>query len=285
MGLPAIQLVMIAARQVSKPIAEAFISYGKNHPQFRNRVLIPVGRSLVHLTTRLRMKRLGLGSPTSVAPVSEAIALEQASDFIQQIVLFSYSVGVFAGYYYYTKWFSSEALKMDEFEKWKEDAQKEQDELLARIKRLEDALIAAKWKLPPLPEPVKKEDAPAPTAAAASTAAAPAANGAAAVAILSKEAASSPALSSPTPSTPPSSASSSLSSYLRFPRISSLPLDSASKIVLEGESYTFCRRNNSISLERGDPDLRFLRFKPKENPKYSPGFVGLSERAAGYIIG
>lgn len=36
----------------------------------------------------------------------------EASDFIQQVVLFSYSVGVFAGYYYYTKWFTSETMKV-----------------------------------------------------------------------------------------------------------------------------------------------------------------------------
>lgn len=69
--------------KVSKPIAEALINYGKNHPLFRNRVLIPVGRSLVHLTTRLRMKKLGLGSPTTVATVSEATALEQVHFYSQ----------------------------------------------------------------------------------------------------------------------------------------------------------------------------------------------------------
>ncbi|GMS80281.1 hypothetical protein PENTCL1PPCAC_2456 [Pristionchus entomophagus] len=284
MGLPAIQLIMIAARQVSKPIAEAMINYGKSHPLFRNRVLIPVGRSLVHLTTRLKMKRLGLGSPTTVATVSEATALEQASDFIQQVVLFSYSVGVFASYYYWTKWYSPETMKVDDFEKWKEEAEKENGELMNRIKRLEDALIAAKWKLPPLPEVQKKkeeaskqEETPAAPAPSPTVTAKPAAKD-----WCSENASTTPA---PTPSPTPSSSSTSLSSFLRFPRISSLPLDSASKIVLEGESYTFCTRDTSISIEKGDPDLRFLRFRPKRNPHYSSGFVELSERASEYITG
>ena len=61
MGFPMIQVVMIAARQISKPVADAVIRYSKNHPTFRARVLLPVGRFLVNFTTRLRMKRLGLG--------------------------------------------------------------------------------------------------------------------------------------------------------------------------------------------------------------------------------
>uniref|UniRef100_A0A7E4VF32 OPA3-like protein CG13603 n=1 Tax=Panagrellus redivivus TaxID=6233 RepID=A0A7E4VF32_PANRE len=98
-----VQVFLIMARQMSKPVADYFMRYGKDHPIFRNKVLIPVGRSLVQMATRLRMRNLGLGAPTTVAPVSEAAALEQASDLIQQIVIFGYSVGVFAGYYYYQK--------------------------------------------------------------------------------------------------------------------------------------------------------------------------------------
>ncbi|GMR59342.1 hypothetical protein PMAYCL1PPCAC_29537 [Pristionchus mayeri] len=286
MGLPAIQLIMIAARQVSKPVAEALINYGKSHPLFRNRVLIPVGRNLVHLTTRLRMKKLGLGSPTSVATVSEATALEQASDFIQQIALFTYSVVVFAAYYYYSKLTTTEPVKMEEFDKWKEEVERENGELMRRIKRLEDALVAAKWKLPSLPEAPKKEEEPKKESGHLPTPPAPAATPLTTQSKEStstKESASPPP--SPTPSSPSPSTASSLSSILRFPRISSLPLDSASKIVLEGESYTLCKRDTSISIERGDPHTRFLRFRPKESLQYSSGFVGLSERALGYITG
>uniref|UniRef100_A0A0M3HNK7 Uncharacterized protein n=1 Tax=Ascaris lumbricoides TaxID=6252 RepID=A0A0M3HNK7_ASCLU len=107
---------MIAARQISRPIADAVIRYGRTHPLFRNRMLIPLGRGLAHLTTRLRMKNLGLGKPASLAPVSEETALEQASDFVQQLVLFSYSVGVFAGYYFYTKYTTPETVKADDFD-------------------------------------------------------------------------------------------------------------------------------------------------------------------------
>lgn len=83
MGLPMVQVFMIMARQMSKPVADVIMRYGKNHPIFRNKVLIPVGRSIVQFSTRLRMKNLGLGSPTTVAPVSEATALEQVRFYIK----------------------------------------------------------------------------------------------------------------------------------------------------------------------------------------------------------
>ncbi|KIH67898.1 hypothetical protein ANCDUO_01769 [Ancylostoma duodenale] len=119
-----IQVFMIAARQISKPVADAVLRYGKDHPIFRNKILIPIGRGLVRMTTRLRMKRLGLGEPTAVVQVSEAAALEQASDFVQQLVLFMYSLGVFSGYYFYTKITTPETVKTYEFEEFREETDK-----------------------------------------------------------------------------------------------------------------------------------------------------------------
>ncbi|VDK22093.1 unnamed protein product [Anisakis simplex] len=90
MGLPMVQVFMIAARQISRPIADRVIRYGKTHGVFRNRLLIPLGRGLAHLTTRLRMKHLGLGRPATLAPVSEEAALEQVafSDFHRHLDFF-----------------------------------------------------------------------------------------------------------------------------------------------------------------------------------------------------
>lgn len=44
MGLPMIQVFMIVARQMSKPVADLVMRYGKNHPLFRNKILVPIGR-------------------------------------------------------------------------------------------------------------------------------------------------------------------------------------------------------------------------------------------------
>jgi hypothetical protein len=69
--------------------------YGKKHPFFRNRILIPAGKGLytfkktlkidrkllisgiTNITTRLRMRDLGLGKPASLVQISDEAALEQ----------------------------------------------------------------------------------------------------------------------------------------------------------------------------------------------------------------
>ncbi|WKY10117.1 hypothetical protein Q1695_002457 [Nippostrongylus brasiliensis] len=199
MGVPMIQVFMIAARQISKPVADAVLRYGKNHPLFRNKILIPIGRGLVRLTTRLRMKRLGLGEPVSIPAVSEAAALEQASDFVQQLVLFSYSLGVFYGYYMYTKLTTPETVKLHEFEEFREESEKIVTELRTRVEHLEATLRKSGVKIPVYtpPPPSKKEGDPEQTS--------------------QKEEKKDEGAEKP---------------KARFPRISSLPVDSASNVVL-----------------------------------------------------
>ena len=48
----------------------------------------------------------------------------QASELVQQSVLFAYSVGLFAGVYYYTALTAPKTLKMEEFELYKAEQQK-----------------------------------------------------------------------------------------------------------------------------------------------------------------
>ncbi|KAI6213789.1 putative OPA3-like protein [Aphelenchoides besseyi] len=117
MGLPMVQVFMIMARQLSKPVSDFVMRQGKAHPGFRDKMLVPVGRGIVNLTTRLRMRNLGLGAPTNLGPISESTALEQASEFVQQIVIFGYSVGVFAAYHYYSKMNEKEVVLADDFRK------------------------------------------------------------------------------------------------------------------------------------------------------------------------
>ncbi|KAI6228718.1 putative OPA3-like protein [Aphelenchoides fujianensis] len=117
MGLPAVQIFMIMARQLSKPVADFVMRQGRQHPGFRDRLLVPMGRGIVNLTTRLRMKNLGLGAPANLGPISESTALEQSSEFVQQIVIFGYSVGVFAAYHYYSKRNEKEVVLAEDFRK------------------------------------------------------------------------------------------------------------------------------------------------------------------------
>ncbi|RCN32901.1 hypothetical protein ANCCAN_21278 [Ancylostoma caninum] len=187
--------------QISKPVADAVLRYGKDHPIFRNKILIPIGRGLVRMTTRLRMKRLGLGEPTAVVQVSEAAALEQASDFVQQLVLFMYSLGVFSGYYFYTKVTTPETVKTYEFEEFRGETDKVISELRLRVELMESALKKAGVKVMAPPPPPQ----PAPDSA-------------------------------PVPNTNTPQQDSSQKTSSRFPRVSSLPVDAASNVVLKGEA-------------------------------------------------
>ncbi|CAD6193885.1 unnamed protein product [Caenorhabditis auriculariae] len=234
------QFFLIAARQVSKPIADAVIRYGKDHPLFRNKLLIPIGRGLVRMTTRMRMKGLGLGEPVGTVQISEAAALEQASDFVQQLVLFSYSVGVFAGYYFYTKLTSPETLKIEDFEKYREQQEQAVKELRLQLEMLEQRLAAQNKRSffsigsSSQSETKPKTDPPVTTS------------------VVTPAAAESPV-------TQPKKGSS------RFQRISSLPIDDAARIILDEEEYLVVRSGSSIGIEKASTHARRgfpLRFRP-----------------------
>uniref|UniRef100_A0A914KPX3 OPA3-like protein n=1 Tax=Meloidogyne incognita TaxID=6306 RepID=A0A914KPX3_MELIC len=103
MGIPAIQLFLIFARQMAKPVSNRIMTYGRKHPFFRNKILIPAGRGITNITTRLRMRDLGLGKPQTLVQLSDEAALEQASDILQEAVLYIYGIAIFSLYYYISK--------------------------------------------------------------------------------------------------------------------------------------------------------------------------------------
>lgn len=75
------------------------------------------------------------GTPATLSPISESTALEQASEFIQQVVIFGYSVGVYAAYHYYSKANEKEVVLAEDF-------RKRLIELDTRFVHLEDEISA-----------------------------------------------------------------------------------------------------------------------------------------------
>ncbi|XGW02188.1 hypothetical protein V3C99_014326 [Haemonchus contortus] len=256
MGIPMIQVFMIAARQISKPVADAVLRYGKNHPIFRNKILIPIGRGIVRMTARLRMKRLGLGELTKIPAVSEAAALEQASDFVQQLVLFTYSLGVFWGYYIYTKLNTPETVKLQEFEEYREESEKILEELELRIVQLENALKQRGIKIPVirLPSEEKHSDS-------------------------TKE------------EQETQQQEQNVLPKPRFPRISSLPVDAASNVLLKGgEEFLVVRSGTSVGIEpaavhRSRGVELVFREKPSLKETHPNGIVGLAEGCLAVLMG
>uniref|UniRef100_A0AC35TVR1 Optic atrophy 3 protein homolog n=1 Tax=Rhabditophanes sp. KR3021 TaxID=114890 RepID=A0AC35TVR1_9BILA len=142
MGLPIIQVFMIMARQMSKPVAERIINYGKSHPVFRDKLLVPVGRSIIKVTRKLTHMRLGLKQSGEIAQIPEREALEQASDVIQQVVIFTYSLSVFAAYYVYSNSNPPPPpLTKDEFAAHHEQLLNHHASLTEQVKELESRLL------------------------------------------------------------------------------------------------------------------------------------------------
>ncbi|KAL3083260.1 hypothetical protein niasHS_011062 [Heterodera schachtii] len=131
---------MIVARQLSKPITGYFMGLGKEHPAFRNRVLIPIGKTITNWSTKLRMKNLGLGSPTSVVNVSEETALEQASEVIHQVAIFGYTVVVFYAYSYFTHKEEKELASAEELRELSKKTSQEIMRLNVLVTELQDEM-------------------------------------------------------------------------------------------------------------------------------------------------
>ncbi|PAV71859.1 hypothetical protein WR25_12478 [Diploscapter pachys] len=305
-----IQVAMIFARQISKPIADAVMRYGKSHPGFRTKFLIPIGKAIVRLTTRMRMKRLGLGEPTTAQHISETQALEQASELVQQSVLFAYSVGLFAGVYYYTALTAPKTLKTEEFELYKAEQQKAYDELMKRVTILEEKInkksIFSLGSFSSGSNSSSQTISTTQTATTTATVTPPAS-----VSPPSSESSSpqpiSPSQSQPAPpstqqplsastsapvltqSSPPSPAQSAPSKRPQFDRVSSLPLDAAARIVLSDEEhFLVMKKDNSIGIEdavRFEASGRSLRFRPLPCEMPPKGIARFAEDIADFIFG
>uniref|UniRef100_A0A0N5B3L0 OPA3-like protein CG13603 n=1 Tax=Strongyloides papillosus TaxID=174720 RepID=A0A0N5B3L0_STREA len=145
MGIPLAQFALVAIRQMSKPIAERIIKYGKSHPAFRDRVLVPCGRYMIKTTQRLRFKVLGLKQTEEPLPISEKEALEQASEVIQQIVMFLYSIAAISAYSIYTSYNSSKSspqyVEESKLEELVEKLHQENSTLSKQIESIEKRLL------------------------------------------------------------------------------------------------------------------------------------------------
>ncbi|KAM3717562.1 Optic atrophy 3 protein [Dirofilaria immitis] len=92
MGVPVIQLVVAFGRQMSRPLARKIIAYAIKHPYLRNRILVPVGRSLHAISFRLRIKSIGLAVPSKTPNVTEQQAIEMASETLVEALIYLLTV-------------------------------------------------------------------------------------------------------------------------------------------------------------------------------------------------
>ncbi|VDN17752.1 unnamed protein product [Gongylonema pulchrum] len=136
------QLVVAFGRQMSRPLARRIIEYAIKHPYLRNRILIPVGRSLHAISFRLRIKSIGLAVPSKTPSVTDQQAIEMASETLVEALI--YVTTVLLIYAIYRS--NPEKAKASDVEKYIKDNEsklqrfeeklKEQDELVSKMVKI-----------------------------------------------------------------------------------------------------------------------------------------------------
>lgn len=142
MGIPLIQLAVAFGRQMSRPLARRIIEYAIKHPYLRNKILVPVGRSLHAIAFRLRIKSIGLAVPSKTPSVTDQQAIEMASETLVEALI--YLTTVLLIYAIYRS--NPEKAKASDVEKYIkenedrvrefEEKLKEQDELIAKMVKI-----------------------------------------------------------------------------------------------------------------------------------------------------
>ncbi|PIK41327.1 hypothetical protein BSL78_21805 [Apostichopus japonicus] len=99
-AFPIIKLATLGIKQISKPISKGIKQLGKNNPTFGRRVCAPPAQLYHWLDVNLRMRILGLGKATEVAPLSEEAAVELGAEMIGETFIFTVAVGCLAFEYW-----------------------------------------------------------------------------------------------------------------------------------------------------------------------------------------
>uniref|UniRef100_A0A1I7YMJ5 OPA3-like protein CG13603 n=1 Tax=Steinernema glaseri TaxID=37863 RepID=A0A1I7YMJ5_9BILA len=146
-GFPITTLFYYFVRMLSQPASEALVGYGKNHPWFSSRVLIPFGKKLHNLNQRVIKTRAGFRKlPKEPPPVTEAAAIEQATDLIHQVVMFMYSLGVVTLYYEYKNWKSASHATAEDVKLVKESLDGKHDLLKEEMEKIKELMEKLKEK-------------------------------------------------------------------------------------------------------------------------------------------
>uniref|UniRef100_A0A1I7Z4G2 Endoplasmic reticulum transmembrane protein n=1 Tax=Steinernema glaseri TaxID=37863 RepID=A0A1I7Z4G2_9BILA len=134
MSIALLEAAYIFAKQMSKPLSDYVMRYGKNNPAIRNRVLIPMGTKIANVVTMVQMKKIGMGRPSTLPEVTEPVALERASEVVQQAVIFTYSLGLYVIYYGITTMIEQKKAKTHEENEVKKNSDFEA-RILAKVDR------------------------------------------------------------------------------------------------------------------------------------------------------
>jgi hypothetical protein len=116
-AFPLIKLGALAFRQIAKPIANVLKSRAKESPFFRNYICMPPAQAYHWMEVNVKMKMLGLGKPSQVQKLNEAMAIELGAELLGETIIFlSAAVTIAAEYIRQSRKSTAEALAIEE--KW-----------------------------------------------------------------------------------------------------------------------------------------------------------------------
>jgi len=116
-AFPLIKLGALAFRQIAKPIANVLKSRAKDSPFFRNYICMPPAQAYHWMEVNVKMKMLGLGKPSQVQKLNEAMAIELGAELLGETIIFlSAAVTIAAEYIRQSRKSAAEALAIEE--KW-----------------------------------------------------------------------------------------------------------------------------------------------------------------------
>lgn len=88
-SLPLAKLVLLAIRQLSKPLSSRIKEFAKNSDKLKRYILIPPARIFHSMEQTFRLRMMGLPSGQTVKPLTENAAVDLGAELLGESVIFS----------------------------------------------------------------------------------------------------------------------------------------------------------------------------------------------------
>ncbi|XP_055679962.1 putative OPA3-like protein CG13603 [Lutzomyia longipalpis] len=93
-AFPAAKLGVLLLKQISKPIANYMKNQAKKSPFFRQYICMPPAQLYNWWEVQAKMWSMNLGKPTTVQPLSEAMAIELGANLLGEVIIFAIGAGI-----------------------------------------------------------------------------------------------------------------------------------------------------------------------------------------------
>uniref|UniRef100_A0A1L8DCA0 OPA3-like protein CG13603 n=1 Tax=Nyssomyia neivai TaxID=330878 RepID=A0A1L8DCA0_9DIPT len=93
-AFPAAKLGVLLLKQISKPIANYMKNQAKKSPFFRQYICMPPAQLYNWYEVQAKMWSMNLGKPTTVQPLSEAMAIELGANLLGETIIFAIGAGI-----------------------------------------------------------------------------------------------------------------------------------------------------------------------------------------------